>query len=1671
MGKSSSQIIGYWYHPAFHMGLGYGPADALLEIRGGDKTAWSGELTASGTITINKPNLFGGEKDQGGIQGDMDVMFGEATQTPNAYLTSTFGNQQPAWRGLMTVVFKGGKYGAMNPYPQKISYKWRKIKMGWDGDPGDGSACWYAEKAQIVLTADTTLPADADGWEYQVLPYTDEPLYTNLDIPSSGWTEDGQGPFSSNTGDTPAGNVTWPQDTILWVRRSVTIAAGGPQLLTIIVENSCLVFINGAIAGAVNRSNAQIPNNQNNTFTFTVQPGQTYDIAVKAADEHPSTGGTFLSVAIAAPGLTAMNPAHILYYAKTQQHMGREPVASMSDASFRAAADWYFNQAFGLCTQFDASQESIDAFSERIEKVAGCSVTRSPSDGLYYCDVANGDYDIDSLPVLTDDDILAFTMQPATLDSAINSVSVQFFDPQQKTTVSTRPVEALALVSSYGRNHQDTSYPEIPTSDLALRVAQRDLQSTATPTHGFEITATRVAHSWRKGTYFRMQAPKHGVADMVCIVGDPDSGTLASGAIKFTAVEDIYSLPASSFAEQETGVDTRPPQIPLAIMQQAAFEAPYIEIVQRLSRADLAALPDDVGYAMAVAKDPATSRDFTMSVSTDGGTTYADKGNGEFTPNCLIVEGDALTDAAPVTNFTFTSGDRLDQVEVGSVGMWDGEWVRVDALDVGAGTLTLGRGCADTPPAMHAANSRVWFYQGAVAAGTTEYTDGEAIDVELLTNTGSDQVDPELATPLALTFDQRQARPYPPAHVQINGNWYPSAVTAPISITFNHRDRVNQADQLIDYSAASVGPETGVTYTLRGYIGDTLDNTVSGADDSPISWTPTDSGTARVELVSVREGIESNVWEHTFNVSGAVAMSTTPTASVSPAGARISLRAAAASTVAMKYSTNDDLSDATVTSGVAVDSTTDFTCAIDIASLAPDTVYYYTPKINGADQYSSGFPTFKTFPTAGTPVSFSFAFGSCTRHAGVGADSIFSAVPAGARFLMHIGDTIYADADGSPASTLAQYRSKHEAALAGADSTDAGWKSLRAAHPVFTMWDDHELTNNFDGGTSDALYAPAKQAFQEYHGHANPDPVTSGELYYTFQYGDVGFFVADLRSFRSTETDTDDASKTILGATQKAALKDWLLTNKTALKLKFIVASVPAHGYASNTEGDSWGGEYDSTQAPNAANGYRTERNEIWDYIDTNEIPGVVFLSGDQHWAGSFKTTYADRPRYEFMSSPLNNSNLTAVALAADAVNGPVFWKYDTGVNVGVVSIDTTVSPATVSFQLYGPSGSLGSGYLTSIDQDAIDLDLVPVPAIALTATLPDAIVGETYTGSITATNTGGATGAITLTDDSLPEGLSLGTPTGSGDGPFTWPVTGTPTDTDDDELVTEFSATNGTQTKTLDHTWTVSEAELWTPADLATPPALWLNESSALTDDGTGHVSTSGGWGDVSNPSTLYFAPGNTSIEPAINASGLNGMRTIHFDGVNDYLSGSNGVKALTSNINAFSIFIVANPAKNSTSTGARLLVFSVPSATAFMLGIDPESGNLNAWQRRLSTDSIKNASIAHSTVAWRTHQSEHDYTGQTVTLRLDGGTPVVTNTSQGSGNTATAWSNLAEMGGSSTTGSLALATDVAEVIILKYIATATDRQKIEGYLDWKWGLEANLPSDHPYKDAAPTK
>jgi hypothetical protein len=45
----------------------------------------------------------------------------------------------------------------------------------------------------------------------------------------------------------------------------------------------------------------------------------------------------------------------------------------------------------------------------------------------------------------------------------------------------------------------------------------------------------------------------------------------------------------------------------------------------------------------------------------------------------------------------------------------------------------------------------------------------------------------------------------------------------------------------------------------------------------------------------------------------------------------------------------------------------------------------------------------------------------------------------------------------------------------------------------------------------------------------------------------------------------------------------------------------------------------------------------------------------------------------------------------------------------------------------------------------------------------------------------------------------------------------------------------------------------------------------------------------------------------------------------------------------------------------------------------------------------------------------------------------------------------------------------DVAEIILYNSVLTTLQVQQMEGYLAWKWGLQGNLPANHPYKNAPP--
>jgi hypothetical protein len=93
-----------------------------------------------------------------------------------------------------------------------------------------------------------------------------------------------------------------------------------------------------------------------------------------------------------------------------------------------------------------------------------------------------------------------------------------------------------------------------------------------------------------------------------------------------------------------------------------------------------------------------------------------------------------------------------------------------------------------------------------------------------------------------------------------------------------------------------------------------------------------------------------------------------------------------------------------------------------------------------------------------------------------------------------------------------------------------------------------------------------------------------------------------------------------------------------------------------------------------------------------------------------------------------------------------------------------------------------------------------------------------------------------------------------------------------------------------------------------------------------------------------------------------------------------------------------------------------------------------------------------------------DYQYTTSLVTLNLNG-------LQAGSGTPAVSYSGTGTSYiGSSTYAANNMYGTIYEIIYYNVSLTTNQFQQVEGYLAWKWGIQANLPANHPYKNSSPS-
>ena len=299
------------------------------------------------------------------------------------------------------------------------------------------------------------------------------------------------------------------------------------------------------------------------------------------------------------------------------------------------------------------------------------------------------------------------------------------------------------------------------------------------------------------------------------------------------------------------------------------------------------------------------------------------------------------------------------------------------------------------------------------------------------------------------------------------------------------------------------------------------------------------------------------------------------------------------------------------------------------------------------------------------------AWSGDTNGQGWGIDPARGGMPAYASLLarapdlfVHCGDAIYADdpifptielPDGSRwnnvvdpgkthvAETLEDFRAAHRYPRRSSEV-----RAFSAAVPVFSIWDDHEVHNNWFPGQVlddaryterriDTLALEARRAMLEY---APTLASASGPLYRKVAWGPLlDLFLLDGRTFRSPNEPAPPEGA-LLGAAQAAWLLDELARSRAAWKVVAcgmpIALVVSEPGKTVPRANDGWGND------DGAPREREVELARLLSGLKARRVTNVVWITADVHYAAAHRMDPARAafkdfdPFWELVAGPMH---------------------------------------------------------------------------------------------------------------------------------------------------------------------------------------------------------------------------------------------------------------------------------------------------------------------------------------------------------------------------------------------------------------------------------------------------
>jgi alkaline phosphatase D len=326
-----------------------------------------------------------------------------------------------------------------------------------------------------------------------------------------------------------------------------------------------------------------------------------------------------------------------------------------------------------------------------------------------------------------------------------------------------------------------------------------------------------------------------------------------------------------------------------------------------------------------------------------------------------------------------------------------------------------------------------------------------------------------------------------------------------------------------------------------------------------------------------------------------------------------------------------ELSRVVHTQQVELDPQADLCAQVRISALSPGQRYHYTVTLDApglpANVLASGsFRTQALWQWRSEPPTLKLAVGSCAYlNDGVfdrpgtpygGGEEIFDQIAATAPDLMlWLGDNIYLREPEwtSREGINRRYRFYRE---------HPRLQKLMSATAHVAIWDDHDFGPN-DADASFVNKAWTLEMFRRYW--PAPFAPRPEATYGQVNLGDVDIFMLDDRSHRYPNRWPAGPDKVMFGAAQI----DWLKRALTASNAPFKLVAGGGQFFNPVSRHEPW-------------DNFAEEQQGFLRWLDDSRVPGVIFLSGDRHFAEMVRVERAAGryPLYELTTSPLTSSPL-----------------------------------------------------------------------------------------------------------------------------------------------------------------------------------------------------------------------------------------------------------------------------------------------------------------------------------------------------------------------------------------------------------------------------------------------